>query len=325
MTTILVTGGAGFVGSHVCLALARQGFTPVTFDNLSRGHRKLVKWGPLEIGDIRDTGRLIEVLSTHQPQAVIHCAALAYVGESMEDPAPYHDINVRGSLSLLEAMRAHGLSRIVLSSTCAVYGVPKDLPITERTPCQPINTYGATKLVVEGILADYTRAYGFRTLALRYFNAGGADPDGLTGEIHDPEPHVIPRVLMTAEGSLPHFGLLGDDWPTQDGTCIRDYVHVSDLADTHVAAIGYLDRETRYPFLNLGTNSGFSVRQIVDVARRVTGHPIPVKVDPRRPGDPPALVARADVAATELGFTPHRSSMETIVETAWAWRRQTQG
>lgn len=325
MITIVVTGGAGFVGSHVCLALARQGYLPVTFDNLSRGHKDLVKWGPLEIGDIRDTKRLSETLSMHRPAAVIHCAALAYVGESMEDPARYYDINVRGSLSLLEAMRATGVSRIVLSSSCAVYGVPERLPITEQTPCHPINTYGATKLVVEGMLRDYTRAYGFRTLALRYFNAGGADPDGLTGEIHDPEPHVIPRVLMAAEGSLPYFGVLGDDWPTPDGTCVRDYVHVSDLADTHVAAVDYLERDQRHPHLNLGTNSGFSVRQIVEVAERVSGRAIPLKIDLRRPGDPPALVAQADLAARELGFVPRRSSIDTIIQTAWLWRRRAQG
>jgi UDP-arabinose 4-epimerase len=317
---ILVTGGAGYIGSHVAKQLAKSGFSPVVFDSLVRGHREAVRWGPLETGDIRDEAGLDAVFRRHRPEAVLHFAALAYVGESMADPAPYFETNVGGTIQLLRVMRKHGVDRIVFSSSCATYGIPQALPITEDTPQNPMNHYGRSKLIGEQMLRAYSDAYGIRAAMLRYFNACGADPEGELGELHDPEPHLIPRVLMAAAGEIDHLQIFGDDYPTPDGTCVRDYIHVADLAAAHVAALQYLAGGGGTVALNLGTGKGLSVRQIVDAAMDVTGRPVPVQVCPRRPGDPPELVASGSLAERVLGVRPEYSDLRTILQTAWDWR-----
>ncbi len=319
MASILVTGGAGYVGSHACKALAAAGHTPVVYDNLGRGHRELVRWGPLEVGDLRDAARLDEVLARHRPAAVMHFAAFAYVGESVQDPGLYYRNNVGGTLELLEAMRRAGVGALVFSSTCATYGIPERMPIGEDTPQRPINPYGSTKLVIERVLADFDAAYGLRSVSLRYFNAAGCDPDGETGEIHDPETHIIPRVLMAATGELPQVDIFGTDYPTPDGTCLRDYVHVADLARGHVQALEYLQRGGATTAINLGTGRAFSVREVIAAAEQVTGRRIPVREAARRAGDPPVLVADARRARATLGFVPWFTEIAPIVETAWRW------
>jgi UDP-glucose-4-epimerase GalE len=322
MSTILVTGGAGYVGSHACKALAAAGHTPVTYDNLSRGHREFARWGPLEVGDLGNAAQLDATFARHRIDAVMHFAALAYVGESVEQPALYYRNNVGGTLELLEAMRRAGVKRLVFSSTCATYGVPERMPITEDLPQQPINPYGATKLMIERVLRDYDPAYGLRSVALRYFNAAGCDPDGEVGEDHEPETHLIPRVLMAADGTLPRIDVFGTDYPTPDGTCIRDYIHVADLADGHVRALDYLQRSGASTAINLGTGRAFSVREVIAAAERVTGRRIPVHEGPRRAGDPPVLVADATRARTLLGFAPRFTEVEPIVATAWRWHER---
>jgi UDP-glucose-4-epimerase GalE len=323
MSTILVTGGAGYVGSHACKALATAGNTPVVYDSLGRGHREFVRWGPLEVGDVGDGARLDAVFARHRFDAVMHFAALAYVGESVHDPALYYRNNVGGTLELLEAMRRAGVKRLVFSSTCATYGVPERMPITEDLPQQPINPYGMSKLVVERMLRDYDAAYGLRSVSLRYFNAAGCDPDGEVGEDHDPETHLIPRVLMAADGLLPYVEIFGTDYPTSDGTCQRDYVHVSDLADAHVRALDYLRRGGTTTALNVGTGHAFSVREVIAAAERVTGRRVPWLAAGRRAGDPPVLVAEAMRARAALGFAPRFTEIEPIVETAWRWHTRT--
>ena len=287
MKTVLVTGGSGYIGSHTCKALSAAGFLPVAYDKLIYGHRYAVKWGPLEIGDIRDRARLDEILVKYQPVAVLHFAAFAYVGESVLEPGKYYMNNVAGTLELLEAMRARLIHSIVFSSTCATYGIPVEQPITEQMRQEPVNPYGRSKLMIERILADYSTAYGTRSVALRYFNACGADPNGETGEDHEPETHLIPRGLMAAAGEIPHLDLYGTDYDTPDGTCIRDYIHVSDLADAHVRALQYLIEGGKTTAFNLGTGHGFSVRNVIETIERVTGRKVPVKEMPQRPGDPP--------------------------------------
>jgi UDP-arabinose 4-epimerase len=317
--TVLVTGGAGYIGSHACKALARAGYLPIAYDNLVYGHEWAVKWGPFERGDILEQARLEEVVARHSPVAVMHFAAFAYVGESVTEPAKYYRNNVAGTLTLLEACRSRGVGTFVFSSSCATYGIPDVLPIREDTPQRPINPYGASKLMVERMLADFGAAYGLRSVALRYFNAAGADPDGEIGEDHDPEPHVIPLVLDVAAGKRDAISVFGTDYETPDGTCIRDYIHVTDLADAHVKALQKLEAGPLRPAFNLGTGSGVSVRQLIDAAERVTGLPIKVKHAPRRPGDPPELVADASAADSALGWTPVLSDIETILRTAWEW------
>jgi UDP-glucose-4-epimerase GalE len=319
MPAILVTGGAGYVGSHACKALAAAGYTPVTYDNLGRGHRELVRWGPLEVGELADRARLDEVFARHRPEAVMHFAAFAYVGESVQDPALYYRNNVGGTLELVEATRRAGVEALVFSSTCSTYGVPERMPIDEDTPQRPINPYGATKLAIERMLADYGAAYGLRSASLRYFNAAGCDPDGETGELHDPETHVIPRVLMAAAGEIEHVEVFGTDYPTPDGTCLRDYIHVADLARGHVQALDYLKRGGATVAVNLGTGRGFSVREVIAAAEQVTGRRIPVREAPRRPGDPPVLVADPARARALLGFAPRYTELAPIVATAWRW------
>jgi UDP-arabinose 4-epimerase len=319
MATILVTGGAGYIGSHACKALALAGHTPVTYDNLSRGFAHAIRWGPFERGDLLDADRLGEVIDRHRPEAVVHFAAFAYVGESMADPAMYFRNNVVGTLGLLDAMRGHAISRIVFSSSCTTYGARTAEPITEDRPQAPVDPYGRSKWMVEQILRDYAHAYGLRAVALRYFNAAGADPDGEIGEDHDPETHLIPLLLDAAAQGAP-FTINGDDYATPDGTCVRDYVHVSDLADAHVLALASLEREPGFAAYNLGTGRGFSIREIIDAASRRLERPIEVKVGPRRPGDLDATTAVAGLAERELGWTPRLSNMDAIIDTAWRWR-----
>jgi UDP-glucose-4-epimerase GalE len=319
MKTVLVTGGAGYIGSHTCKALSAAGFLPVAYDKLIYGHRYAVKWGPLEIGDIRDRARLDEILVKYRPVAVLHFAAFAYVGESVLEPGKYYINNVVGTLELLEAMRAREINSIVFSSTCATYGIPAEQPITEQVRQEPVNPYGRGKLMIERILADYSAAYGTRSVALRYFNACGADPDGETGEDHEPETHLIPRGLMAAAGEIPHLDLYGTDYNTPDGTCIRDYIHVTDLADAHVRALQYLREGGKTTAFNLGTGHGFSVRNVIETIERVTGRTVPVNEMPQRPGDPPALIAKPDRAEKIIGFSPDYTELDAIIATAWRW------
>jgi len=322
--TVLVTGGAGYVGSHTCKALARSGYFPVTYDNLSRGHEWAVRWGPLERGDILDKARLQAVLRQHKPLAVLHFAAFAYVGESVEQPEMYYENNVTGALTLLEAMLSEGIKQIIFSSTCATYGIPDMTPITEDHPQRPISPYGRSKLIIEQALTDCRAAYGLQSCALRYFNAAGADPESETGEDHDPEPHLIPNVLSAAAGDIDELMVFGEDYPTPDGTCIRDYIHVSDLADAHVLALQRLGSGID-PQLNLGTGRGHSVREIIEAAEAVTRRTVPAHVTARRPGDPPTLVAGADRAREQLGWEPRYTDIKEILRTAWMWHQRREG
>lgn len=318
---ILVTGGAGYIGSHACKALATRGFEPVTYDNLSRGHRWAAKWGPLEVGEISDESRLREVLDRHRPAAVMHFAAYAYVGESMENPLLYYQNNVAGSAALLRVIVDWGIIPLVFSSTCATYGIPESIPIPENHPQRPINPYGFSKLAVERILADVDRAHGLRSISLRYFNAAGADPDGDVGEAHEPEPHLVPRVLAAARDGTP-MTVYGDDYDTPDGTCIRDYIHVTDIADAHVRALDHLLSGGPGCALNLANAQGHSVRQVIDAAQNICGKRIGIERAPRRPGDPPVLVGSAERAHALLGWTPARSALETQIADAWNWMQK---
>ena len=320
---ILVTGGAGYVGSHTCLALQQAGYQPVVYDDLSRGYRWAARFGPLEEGNILDTHRLIEAIARHKPTAVVHFAALTYVGESQSDPALYYRNNVAGTLSLLEAMRQTNIKTIVFSSTAAVYGAPTVTPIPEVVPLLPVNPYGTTKLTVERMLADFSAAYGFKAAALRYFNAAGADPEVRVGEAHDPETHLIPLVLDAASGRRKSIAVFGDDYPTPDGTCIRDYIHVLDLAEAHVRALSFLTAKADSTMLalNLGTGSGASVRTVIETAERITGRSIAVQKAPRRAGDPPALVADASLAKKVLGWSAARPTLEIQIRDAWRWHQ----
>ncbi len=325
MANILVTGGAGYIGSHTCKQLAASGHTPVVYDNLSNGHRDAVRWGPFEAGDVTDGARLREVFRAHKPQAVIHFAGLIEVGISVTDPAAFYHTNVTGSLTLLRAMIDEGIERIVFSSTAAVYGRPATVPIPETAPTVPINPYGETKRAVEAMLGYFAAAYGVRYAALRYFNAAGADPGGDLGERHDPESHLIPLILFAALGQRPHIDIYGTDYPTPDGTAVRDYVHVTDLAQAHVAALDHLAAAPEPLIANLGTGAGYSVRQVVETCRRLTGRDIPARDAPRRAGDPPELVAAVERMRDQLGWRAQMSDLDTIVATAWAWHRAQSG
>lgn len=317
---VLVTGGAGYVGSHCCKAFASAGWSVVTLDNLSRGWRDAVQWGPLVECDIRNEPRVRSALEMYKPDLVAHFAALAYVGESTADPALYYANNTAGSLALLEAMRATGHSRLLFSSTCASYGIPDSLPITETHPQRPINPYGWSKMIIERMLEDYGRAYGLGSVALRYFNAAGCDPDGKIGERHEPETHAIPLAIEAARNPDRPFTVFGTDFPTQDGSAIRDYIHVSDLARAHLlAGEMLLDRAGTYAF-NLGTGVGTSVLELLHAVKRVAKKDPAVRHGPRREGDPPKLVASFAKAERELGWKPQHSEIEFIVETALNWR-----
>jgi UDP-arabinose 4-epimerase len=322
MFRVLVTGGAGFIGSHVCKALAEASFIPVTYDNFSRGNRDAVKFGPLEEGDIADADRLAGVIERHRPIGVIHMAAFAYVRESVLDPLMYYRNNVAGSIGLVEAMRRTGLSAIVFSSTCATYGVARHVPITEDHPCVPLSPYGTSKLVVERVLHDADQAYGIKSVSLRYFNAAGSDPEGEIGEVHDPETHIIPLLLMAATGEIEAFTVFGEDFATTDGTAVRDYIHVCDLAQAHILALNeVLDRGVS-DIINLGIGHGYSVREVIRTAERVTGLPIPVATRPRHPADAPALIADGARSRARLRFEPKYPQLEAMIDHAWAFKQK---
>lgn len=319
---VLVTGGAGYIGSHTCKALHTAGFTPVCYDSLEYGHEWAVQWGPLEQGDILDAERLATVFARYRPVAVIHFAAYAYVGESVVQPEKYYRNNVAGTLNLLSAMRQADCGKIVFSSTCATYGIPDSVPIAETAQQQPINPYGTSKLVVEGMLRDFGSAYGLQSVVLRYFNAAGADPDGQLGEAHDPETHLIPLLLDVAAGRNDRISVFGSDYDTRDGTCIRDYIHVTDLAGAHVLGLQHLLQEGDSRIYNLGTGDGYSVLEVIQAAEQVTGRKIQADHCPRRPGDPASLVASAQTIMQELNWCPRYSSLQDILGSAWAWHQK---
>jgi len=317
---ILVTGGAGYVGAHTCKALSRSGYRPVVFDNLSNGHRSFVRWGPLIEGDIRDQAALLDAIRAYDVKAVLHFAALTSVGESVIDPRSYYDNNVGGSLSLFGAMIDADCRTIVFSSSCAVYGEPQNHPIGESSPIAPCNPYGASKAIVERILSDYSQANLLKSISLRYFNASGADPDGELGELHTPETKLIPRAMLAIQGEITDFAVFGTDYNTPDGTAIRDYVHVSDLADAHVSALGRLFAGGPSGTFNLGTGLGYSVNEVLNAISAETGAVLRAASTSRRQGDPAALVADPTLCRTELGFVPKLSDLPTIIQTAWSWR-----
>lgn len=319
---ILVTGGAGYIGSHVCKALARQGFLPVTYDNLCSGNESAVKWGPLEVGDIRDSKRLSEVIRIYKPAAIMHFAALIQVADSVTNPAEYYDNNIHGSYCLLEQARAHGVKNMVFSSTAAVYGTPESDMISEDSPLNPINPYGQTKLAMENMIRDYAQAYDFNTAILRYFNAAGADPQGELGTAYKKDTHIIPLLMRVASGDMSEIKVFGTDYNTADGTAMRDYIHVTDLADAHIKALTHIMSKSESLTLNIGTTSGQSVRNVLDAARKVTGQKIPSTNCDRRAGDPAVLVADATRANEVLAWTPQYSDIESIVKTAWQWRQK---
>jgi UDP-glucose-4-epimerase GalE len=321
MRAILVTGGAGYIGSHTLRALKAQGCEPVCFDNLSTGYRELAGDFPFYRGDLAHPEEIDAVFAERKISAVIHFASHALVEESWRNPHKYYHDNILYALNLLESMRRFEVRPIVFSSTCATYGVPAQIPIDETAPLHPVNPYGVTKMVIERILHDYQNAHGFRYAALRYFNASGAAHDGTAGEWHVPETHLIPRLLEIALGNGRHAEIYGQDYPTADGTCVRDYIHVADLARAHVAALEYLFAGRPSDAFNLGTGQGCSVLQVVDTVRAITGGEVPVEMCPRRPGDPPELVANPAKAMAELAWRPQHSSIQEIVETAWNWRR----
>ena len=315
---VLVTGGAGYIGSHACKAIALAGHEPIAYDDLRTGHAWSVRWGPLVVGDIADQDLMKRTLRDHRVDVVMHFAASSNVGEAVTRPDLYYRNNVGGTLAMLEAMRAASIDRLILSSSCAVYGVPEVSPLRETTDRRPINAYGRSKKMVEAIVEDFAAAFGLGAIALRYFNASGADPDGELGEEHDPETHLIPLVLQAALGLRRHISIFGTDYPTRDGTCIRDYVHVSDLAAAHVKALDALESGT-VKAINLGSQNGHSVLEVLDTARRVTDRPIPSLVAPRRPGDPPELFSCTDRARSVLGWDAATSRLETAIESTWAW------
>lgn len=319
---ILIVGGAGYIGSHINKALNQRGYQTVVYDNLVYGHKESVKWGILEIGDLADEKRLKEVFEKYPIDAVMHFAAYAYVGESVREPAKYYRNNICNTIQLLETMRCHHVNMLVFSSSCATYGIPEQLPITEEMPQHPINPYGRTKWMAEQIFEDYNNAYGLQYCCLRYFNAAGADPEGEIGESHTPETHLIPLVIEAAAGNREHVSIFGTDYPTQDGTCIRDYIHVTDLADAHIRALEYLKSGGLSQCLNLGNGKGWSVAQVIDTVKQVTGRNFTVKKEATRPGDPPALVGSAKKASQVLGWEPKYGDLRIIVEHAWRWQQE---
>lgn len=316
---VLVTGGAGYIGSHTVRALKTAGHEPIVFDNLSRGHREAALETPLIVGDLRSPQDVDAALETSGARAVLHFAAYTYVGESVAHPDIYYQNNVQGSLNLLDALRRRGIDKIIFSSTAATYGDPLRTPIDEDHPQNPVNPYGRSKLAVEWLLRDYSAAFGLRFVALRYFNAAGSSLDGLIGEDHEPETHLIPRVLLSITGEIPEVTILGTDWDTPDGTCVRDYIHVEDLAEAHVLALEHLARGGPSRAWNLGTGKGHSVLEVVRSAERVTGKKVPSVLGPRRAGDPAVLVASPERVQKELGWRPRHADLDTIVSSAWGW------
>ncbi|MBY3139596.1 UDP-glucose 4-epimerase GalE [Rhizobium laguerreae] len=316
--TVLVVGGAGYIGSHTCLDLANKGYRPVVFDNFSNGHREFVRWGPAEEGDIRDRARLDEVLAKHKPAAILHFAALIEVGESVKDPVSFYENNVIGTLTLLSAAQAAGINAFVFSSTCATYGLPQSVPLDETHRQVPINPYGRTKYIVEQALADYDQYRSLRSVALRYFNAAGADFEGRIGEWHQPETHAIPLAIDAALGRRQGFKVFGSDYETRDGTCVRDYIHVLDLADAHVRAVEYLLKGGDSVALNLGTGTGTTVKELLGAIEEVSNRPFPVEYIGRREGDSHTLVANNDKARDVLGWVP-QYDLSQIIRSAWDW------
>ena len=326
--TILVTGGAGYIGSHAVLALKLAGYDLVILDNLVYGHQELVEkvlQVKLIVGDTNDRTLLDSLFATHNITAVMHFSAYAYVGESVSDPAKYYRNNVVGTLTLLEAMLAAGVNKFVFSSTCATYGVPNKVPLTEDHPQNPINPYGATKLMVERILSDFDLAYNLKSVSFRYFNAAGADPNGLLGEDHNPETHLIPLVLLTALGKRDSISIFGTDYDTPDGTCIRDYIHVNDLASAHILGLEYLLKGGKSDFFNLGNGGGFSVKEVIEMARKITGQEIKALECDRRAGDPPILVGSSEKARNILGWVPEYPDLNNIISHSWQWHQQRHG
>ena len=319
---VLVTGGAGYIGAHACKALARRGFTPVVFDDLSTGWAESVKWGPLVRGDLMDRSAINAALADHRPVAVMHFAALSLVGEAMRDPARYWRVNVGGALNLWEACVAAGVRNVVLSSTCATYGDHDGVLLTEDTPQRPLNAYGGSKLAVEGMLRDFGIAYGIDHVIFRYFNVAGADPEGELGEQHLPETHLIPLMLDAVAGKRPALTVFGTDYPTPDGTCVRDYVHVADLAAAHVLGLRRLLDGKGGGTYCLGTGRGFSVREVIEASRGVTNREVPVILGERRPGDAASLVMSSCRAISELGWEPQHSSLRKMIGDAWAWAQK---
>ncbi len=321
-SSVIVAGGAGYIGSHMVRMLRDNGFQPVIVDNLATGHADAAQGAPLRIGDIGDADFMAAVLREFQPSCVMHFAASSLVGESMQQPGKYWRNNLVQTLSLLDTMLAHGVRNFIFSSTAATYGTPVEVPIPESHPTQPINPYGHSKLAVEYVLQDYDAAHGLRSIALRYFNAAGAHPDGSLGERHEPETHLIPLGLQVASGRRPHIARYGSQHPTPDGSCIRDYVHVQDLCEAHLLALRALQAGAASNVYNLGNGLGHSVNEVIEAARRVTGHAIPLRDDPARAGDPPVLVADASRARAELGWTPRHADIETIIAHAWQWEQK---
>jgi UDP-glucose 4-epimerase len=321
-SNILVAGGCGYIGTHMVKALLEAGHAVTTLDNLSTGHRDLLPGGRFVQGDIGDADRLDQVLAAERFDAVMHFAACIEVGESIRAPLKYYRNNVAATITLLDAMVRHGVGRFIFSSSAAVYGEPEYTPIDEAHPCWPVSPYGQTKLMVEKILADGAAAHGFRYIALRYFNAAGADPSAAIGERHDPESHLIPLVLQVAAGQRPHITIFGTDHSTPDGTGVRDYIHVNDLAAAHLAALAVLQKGPLNATYNLGNSKGYSVREVIETARRITGHPIPAVAGEIRRGDPAVLVAASGNARRELGWKPRYETLEAIVQSAWNWHKR---
>jgi UDP-glucose 4-epimerase len=319
MRDVLVTGGAGYIGSHAVRELNRAGYRPITIDNLSEGHREAVTAGELEIGDLADEGFLTAVFEKYEFTAVMHFASRCYVGESVENPRRYYEENVGNALTLLRVMLHQQVNQFILSSTCATYGQPLQVPISEEHPQDPVNPYGESKFFIERILRQYDRAYGMRFVSLRYFNAAGASLDGQIGEAHDPETHLIPLILKVARKGSGSLKVFGDDYPTDDGTCVRDYIHVEDLAAAHVAGLQWLEQGGKSEFFNLGTGCGYTVLQMIRMAEEVTGENVLFEVGPRRDGDPPELIADPSKALGLLGWKAQHSDLKTILETSWQW------
>jgi len=322
METVLIVGGAGYIGSHLNKAVNARGYPSVVFDNLVTGHLEAVKWGQFVLGDLADTEQLRLLFRHYRPRAVMHFAAFSTVGESVTNPEKYYLNNLIGALNLLRVMRENDCDKLVFSSTCAVYGTPSSVPIDENHPCAPINPYGRGKLMIENIMAEYALAYDLKYVSLRYFNAAGADAGAEIGEDHQPESHLIPLVLDAAAGRRDRIQIFGTDYPTPDGTCIRDYIHVDDLAEAHILALEYLLNGGASDFFNLGNGQGYSVREIISCVEAVTGRPVAAAEGPRREGDPPMLVGSVDKARLVLGWRPHWESLEAIVSSAWNWHQK---
>jgi len=319
---ILIVGGAGYIGSHVNKLLTKKGYETVIFDNLSRGHREFVKWGEFFEGDLLDIGRLRSCFESYRIEAVMHFSAFALVEESVLYPEKYYQNNVIGTLNLLQVMREFGVKHFIFSSTCATYGLPEKIPISEDHPQDPINPYGRTKLMIEKTLEDYDRAYDLKHINLRYFNAAGADPDGEIGELHHPETHLIPLVIYAAKGLNEEIKIFGTDYPTKDGTCIRDYIHVMDLADAHIKALQYLMDKNESDSFNLGNGNGHSVREVIEAVRKVSKKDFKVVEAGRREGDPPVLISSSEKAIETLKWKPQYEDLDMIIETAWRWHKK---